>query len=86
MKLVDIKRKLEVYKIKDNNFVKEYPVNMSVNILKKNVKIKENDELLYLPYKLTNEQVTEIVKHLEQNIKLDFNKYFYVLECEGIYE
>lgn len=47
---------------------------------------KADDPGLSEGYPLTNEQVIAFNKALSGNINIDFKKYYYVLECTGIYE
>lgn len=47
---------------------------------------KEDDPLLYDGYQLDEKQLNEINKFIDNKIVVDFKKYYYYLECSGIYD
>ena len=86
MKLIEVHRALEIYRRSDNEFVSETPLHLSLTQLKDIVTPKPDDDQLYLSYKLNFRQVEKLLTLMELPFSFDFEWFFYVLECEGIYE
>jgi len=86
-KLIRVERSINIYSNSDNSLIKEIDVNqISIEVLKKIVKPKEDDPLLYDGYVLDKNQLEEFNKVIQNNIMPKFDCFFYVLESEGIYD
>lgn len=87
MKLIGVNRVLGVYRRSDDEFISEIPLSLSLTQLKEIVTPSPpDDHKLYWPYKLTFDQVVKIIALAEISINFDNELFFYVLECEGIYD
>jgi hypothetical protein len=84
-KLLRVERTVAIYK-QNNDLVEEInidsvPLDTLVNIIPP----KEGDPLLYDGYVLTPNQLEKLNIFINYKIRADFDLYFYVLECTGIY-
>jgi hypothetical protein len=84
-KLEKVERAINIYNSKTEDLVKEIPINIPIERLKGVVAPKEGDPLLYRGYILDANQLEQLNYDLGNVIKPDFNRYYYVLECHGIY-
>jgi hypothetical protein len=85
-KLAGIERTINVY---DNNNEPLEEINidyLSLDVLKSIVPPKEDDPFLYDGYVLDADQLKKINEYLNQKIVPNFDIFFYVLECAGIYD
>jgi len=86
-KLIRVERSINIYSNSDNSLIEEIDVNqISIEVLNKIVKPKEDDPLLYDGYVLDKNQLEEFNKVIQNNIVPKFDYFFYVLESEGIYD
>ncbi|PUZ19594.1 hypothetical protein GA0116948_1259 [Chitinophaga costaii] len=86
-KLISTERVLNIYD--DNNkkeLVKEIKINIPLAKLKEIVPPRDGDELLYISYILNKIQLDTLNEILGNVNKIDFNSYYYVLECIGTYK
>ena len=85
-KLERVERKINIYDIKTENLVSEVNIDfIPLERLKSVVIPIEGDVQLYRPYELNTKQLEELNKDLAGLIKADFGMYYYVLECDAIY-
>jgi hypothetical protein len=85
-KLIRVDRSVVVYLIDKEEICLEIPIaDISLEDLKSIVPPKDDDPLLYDGYELTESQLNRINDFLENKIVSDFRVYYYILECEGIY-
>lgn len=84
-KLIRIERTLNIY-TKANELIQEISIDIPFDTIIDIVSPKDDDPLLYDGYILDEEQLSQFNKVLKQKIEIDSNRYFYVLECTGIYE
>ena len=86
-KLLGVERTLNVYTNSDNEPVDEKNVDIiPLSTLKKIFPPKEDDPDLYDGYILDAKQLQEINNYIQAKIQPNFEQYFYVLECSGIYD
>ena len=86
-KLIKVEREINVYENDSNELVEEMNIDyLSFDILKGIILPKEDDPLLYVGYVLDTDQLIKINEYLKQKIVPNFNLFFYVLECRGIYD
>jgi hypothetical protein len=85
-KLLGVERSLGIYRNSDNGHELEIPLNLSFDQISSIVPPSEEDSFLYDGQELTTDQVNKFLPLIEHEIPLDFNKWFYVLECYGIYD
>ncbi|HLA59820.1 MAG TPA: hypothetical protein VK622_13695 [Puia sp.] len=86
-KLIRVERSIATYNIIDEDIISddnidEIPLNKLLTI----VTPKDDDPLLYDGYVLNENQLLEINSHLNNKLVFDFNAFYYVLECAGIYD
>jgi len=87
MKLIGVDRVLEVYRRSDDELVSEIPLSLSLTQLKGIVTPEPFDDYnLYRPYELTFEQADKLINLAEISMNFDYELFFYVLECHGIYD
>lgn len=84
-KLEKVERTVNVYSKETKEEVEEINIDIPLERLKSIIIPKDDDPLLYRGYVLDAEQLREINDDLSDKIKPDFNLYYYVLECHGIY-
>lgn len=84
-KLESIERTINIYTNGTEELVKEIDINIPVERLKNVVIPEDGDSLLYRDYLLDRKQLDELNNDLGGIIKADFDLYYYVLECHGIY-
>lgn len=84
-KLEKVERSINIYDSKTEDLIREIDIDIPLERLKNVVAPKEGDPLLYRGYILDAKQLEEINNDLGGIIKPDFNLYYYVLECHGIY-
>lgn len=76
-----------IYNAETNAPIKEISVDdIPLDKLKSIITPKKGDSLLYLGYILEKSQLEELNKKLSNILAFDFSRYFYVLECHGIYK
>ena len=86
-KLIRIERFIAIYrKNRQQAAVKEINIDIPLQKLKKIVHSKKDDPLLFEGYVLNSVQIEEINRLINNGIKVDFNKYNYILECSGVYD
>ncbi len=86
-KLVRIERSIAKYNIADEDIVSDENIDeISLDKLLLIVTPKEDDPLLYDGYVLNEKQLLEINSNLNNKLTFDFNTFYYVLECAGIYD
>jgi hypothetical protein len=86
-KLIRVDRSVVVYLVEKEKIYLEIPISdISLEELKSIVTPKEEDPFLYDGYELTENQLNRINDFLENKIVSDFKLYYYILECEGIYD
>ncbi len=86
-KLIRVKRTINAYLRENNNIQNEISIDSIPFGKLENVVFPQNDDpLLYDGYVLSIEQMRQLNAYLTEKISLDFDQYFYVLECYGIYE
>jgi len=84
-KLERVERTINVYDKKTEDLIEEMSIDLPLERLKAIVTPNEGDPLLYMGYVLDAAQLEEINNELSRSIKPDYNAYYYVLECHGIY-
>ena len=84
--LLSIKRNIQIYYRQSIGLKEQYDINLSLEDIKQIVSSKEGDDLLYLPYELELQQIMRILALTSIPIEVNMEIYFYVLECEGIYD
>jgi hypothetical protein len=84
-KLKRVERTINIYTNDSEKLVKEIDINIPVKRLKNVVIPEEGDNQLYRDYLLDRKQLDELNNDLGGIIKPDFDLYYYVLECHGIY-
>ena len=84
--LLSIKRNIQIYYRQSVSLKEQYDINLSLEDIKQIVSSKEGDDLLYLPYELELQQIMRILALTSIPIEVNMEIYFYVLECEGIYD
>ena len=84
-KLERVERTVNIYNKENKDEVEEIYIYIPLERLKSIVMPKDGDPLLYRGYVLDAEQLKEISKDISGRVKPDFNLYYYVLECHGIY-
>jgi hypothetical protein len=87
MKLLKTERSINSYHIQSKNVAEEYNIDeIPIEILFQIVEPNADDPLLYEGQVLSREQFEKINDILAEKIIPDFNLYYYVLECSGIYD
>jgi hypothetical protein len=84
-KLEKVERTISIFKRKHEELVEEITIDLPVEELRNIITPKEGDTMLYLPYVLDSEQLKSINNLLGGKINIDLEVYYYVLECNGIY-
>ncbi len=84
-KLEKTERTINIYDCKTEDLVREIDIDISLERLKSVVIPKEGDPQLYRGYVLDAKQLDVLNGELGGVIKPNFNLYYYVLECHGIY-
>jgi hypothetical protein len=85
-KLERVERAINIYRNEeDPELIEEINIDIPLEKLKSVVTPKDNDPLLYMGYILDAKQLAELNKELGGIINPDFSLYYYVLECNGIY-
>jgi hypothetical protein len=85
-KLQRVERTINIYKL-NNKMVDEINIDhIPFEMLKRIVNPKEDDPLLYDGYILNAQQLENFNRFIDNKIVNDFELYFYVLECSGIYD
>jgi hypothetical protein len=75
-----IERLISCFDIKTEKLICEYSIdNVDFDILKKIIKPKKNDPLMYNPYRVKKNQINELEKFV--NIKFDLDNYIYQVDC-----
>ena len=86
-KLIRVERSIAKYNIAYKDIISDENIDeISLNILLSIVTPNEDDPLLYDGYVLNEKQLLEINNHLNNKLTFDFNSFYYVLECAGIYD
>jgi hypothetical protein len=86
-KLIRIERSIAKYNIADEDIVSEDNIDeISLDKLLLIVTPKEEDPLLYDGYVLNEKQLLEINNQINNRLVFDFDTFYYVLECAGIYD
>jgi hypothetical protein len=84
-KLESVERTINIYANDTEKLVEEIDIDIPVERLKNVVIPEDGDILLYRDYLLNPKQLDELNSDLGGIIKPDFDLYYYVLECHGIY-
>jgi hypothetical protein len=84
-KLERVERTINIYTNDSEKLVKEIDINIPVERLKSVLIPEDGDNQLYRDYLLDRKQLDELNNDLGGIIKPDFDLYYYVLECHGIY-
>lgn len=79
-------RYFNIYRNSDEDKEREILLNIPFETLLAIVSPKDDDPLLYEGYLLNEEQVAKMKSLMDESFLIDFEKYFYVLECVGIYD
>jgi len=86
-KLIRVERTIAKYNIDDEDIISEENIDsVSLGVLLSIVSAKDDDPLLYDGYILNKNQLSEINNYLNNKLTFDFDLYYYVLECAGIYD
>lgn len=86
-RLIKVVREIAVYKVGEENSLKEINVDdLSFDVLKTIVSPKKDDPLLYDGYVLNYDQLKQIIQIKNLGVEIDFKKYSYILICSGIYD
>ena len=85
MKLLYVERSIVEYKTMYEK-IQEIIIDISVEEIKQIVTADDDDPLYYDGYILTKEQIEQIIQLKSINLSYNLDKYYYVLECGGIYE
>ncbi len=86
-KLIRTKRTIATYSIRDEHIVSEENIDsVSLEFLQSIVHPRDDDSQLTEGYILDENQLVRINGQLENKLTFDFNSFYYVLECTGIYE
>lgn len=84
-RLERVERTLRIYDNSSEDILQELEVSASVDELKRVVVPKEGDDQLYDGYLLDELQLNKLKELLGYTFEPDFNKNYYVLECQGVY-
>jgi hypothetical protein len=85
-KLIRVERTIAKYNIDDEEIISEENIDsVSLDVLLSIVTAKVDDPLLYDGYILNENQLSEINNYLNNKLTFNFEMYYYVLECTGIY-
>ena len=85
-KLERVERSINIYGNVDKKLIEEISIDIPIEVLRDIIKSSDRrDSMLYLGYVLDRQRLEEINNKLGEVIQPDFNKYYYVLECTGIY-
>lgn len=75
-----IERLISCFDIKTEKLIREYNIdNVDFDTLKKIIKPKKNDPLMYNPYQVKESQINELEKLV--NVKFDLDNYIYQVDC-----
>jgi hypothetical protein len=86
-KLIRVERFLQVYTLKRNKLNSKYSVDhIEFETIRNIVNPPEDDVEIYDGYVLNEEQIYNFNEFLPKKIEPKMDKYFYVLECAGIYK
>jgi hypothetical protein len=86
MKLERIERHIEFYDLKTEDLVEEILLAITLDDLENIIQPKEDDPLFYDGYELTENQVQTLITFaVSFELELDFDKFYCVLTCTGIY-
>ncbi len=85
-KLQGVERSLDIYRNSDEHLVKKFDIEIPIEILREIINPKQGDFMLYLDYILDKLQLEKLSKALVINIQPDFDLYYYVLNCTGLYD
>jgi hypothetical protein len=78
----EVYRTITVQSKKDNKFIEEVRLNITVTDIKKIVKANDNDkDSYYDTYELNSDQFFIISRHAEDHIVPDFKRNYYLLDC-----
>jgi hypothetical protein len=87
MNLLSIKRSIATYSLANETILEEVNIDfVPIDKLLTIVSPRTDDPLLYEGYILTEKQIEYINALLLEKIMPNFEIYYYVLECEGVYE
>lgn len=85
-KLERVERTITIYDKASKDLYKEIDIVVTIDELIKIFTIKEDDPFFYDGYLLSESQLDSLNAFVvEEKIKPDFNKYYYVLQAHGIY-
>jgi hypothetical protein len=84
-KLERVERTLSIFNNNSNDLLQELEVKVPLGKLKLIVIPKVGDDELYLPYVLDELQLKRLNELMGHAIKPDFQKNYYVLEANGVY-
>ena len=86
MKLISVERLLFVFRMNEEKVYLQIPIDVPLDYLKTIIEGNENDEILYMPYELTENQLEKLMPFIEKPIIPDFDNFVYFLDCNGIYD
>ncbi|MFY0256520.1 hypothetical protein ACDQ55_21510 [Chitinophaga sp. 30R24] len=85
--LIRIEREIKIYRKNDSEIIREINIDsIDFNIIIEIVPPPEDDPLLYEGHILNENQLIKFNHYLQEPINPNFDLYFYVLECTGIYK
>ena len=85
--LIRVERSIAKYNINDEHIVSEENIDsISLKFLLSIVTPSDDDPLLYEGYILSEKQLMELNNHCNNKLVFDLDSYYYVLECDGIYD
>jgi hypothetical protein len=85
-KLIAIERTINTYSNDEKDIVETTKMNVAEAQLKSIITPKSDDPKLYEGYVLNQMQLDQLQPFLTQKIAYNFDNYYYVAECYGIYE
>ena len=85
-KLKGVERTINIYRNVDTELMQEISINTPIDVLKTIVTPRDGDAMLYLGYILNEKQLEELGGEIGHLIEPDFDQFYYVLECTGIYD
>lgn len=86
-RLEKVERTIAVYKTgADEPFIEINVDIIPFETIKHIVIAKDDDPLMYDGYRLGVKEIEQFNNYLQEKIEVNFEKYFYILICTGIYD
>lgn len=85
-KLISVERSIGVYDLATGERLYDIVLDIELDHLKRIVAPESDDPLMYEGYELDSKQLNLLIANLEQAIVPNHEKFFYVLQCLGIYD